>query len=153
MLYSSINSIRASGLQAMEPTVIEYQELKQITDGFSENRKIGEGGYGKVYWVRLQTCLLNFYPGHSSLLQMWTIRPLQIYNTPPTKIILPVTVEVGNDLAAYILRLCLLHIGDYSELKISNKNRKPESVPTSKPQIPKSPTSHLPPDTCMHLFL
>jgi len=47
----------------MEPTVIEYQELKQITDGFSENRKIGEGGYGKVYWVRLQTCLLNFYPG------------------------------------------------------------------------------------------
>jgi len=32
----------------MEPTVIEYQELKQITDGFSENRKIGEGGYGKV---------------------------------------------------------------------------------------------------------
>ena len=50
----------------MEPTVIEYQELKQITDGFSENRKIGEGGYGKVYWVRLQTCLLNFYPGHSS---------------------------------------------------------------------------------------
>lgn len=34
----------------MEPTVIEYQELKQITDGFSENRKIGEGGYGKVYW-------------------------------------------------------------------------------------------------------
>ncbi|XP_062182481.1 cysteine-rich receptor-like protein kinase 44 [Phragmites australis] len=34
----------------MEPTRIEYQELEKITDGFAEERKLGEGGYGKVYW-------------------------------------------------------------------------------------------------------
>ena len=44
----------------MEPIFIEYQELEQITDGFSEKRKLGEGGYGKVYWVRLQTCYLLY---------------------------------------------------------------------------------------------
>ena len=50
----------------MEPIFIEYQELEKITDGFSEKRKLGEGGYGKVYWVRLQSA--DMLPSVRSLL-------------------------------------------------------------------------------------
>lgn len=42
----------------MEPRRIEYEELKRITADFAEDRKLGEGGFGKVYWVSLQKCLL-----------------------------------------------------------------------------------------------
>jgi hypothetical protein len=37
--------------------------LQEITDDFSEERKIGQGTYGKVYVVRLR-CLFNLYVGH-----------------------------------------------------------------------------------------
>ncbi|EAY80348.1 hypothetical protein OsI_35518 [Oryza sativa Indica Group] len=33
----------------MNPTNVPYQLLKEITDGFSEERKLGKGGYGTVY--------------------------------------------------------------------------------------------------------
>nr|ACM17528.1 protein kinase domain containing protein-1 [Oryza australiensis] len=34
---------------AMNPTYLTYQLLEEITDGFSEKRKLGKGGYGTVY--------------------------------------------------------------------------------------------------------
>ncbi|KAK3136820.1 hypothetical protein QOZ80_5BG0442950 [Eleusine coracana subsp. coracana] len=33
----------------MEPTELTIQRLHDITDGFSEGRKLGQGAYGKVY--------------------------------------------------------------------------------------------------------
>ncbi|GJM95381.1 hypothetical protein PR202_ga12109 [Eleusine coracana subsp. coracana] len=43
----------------MEPTQLTLQRLQDITDGFSEGRKLGQGAYGKVYRVR---SLSNLYP-------------------------------------------------------------------------------------------
>ncbi|XP_062208996.1 cysteine-rich receptor-like protein kinase 41 [Phragmites australis] len=43
----------------MEQSNITYQFLKEITDGFSKERKLGEGAYGKVYRVRLRHTLLE----------------------------------------------------------------------------------------------
>lgn len=36
-----------------EQTVVPLDLLREITDGFSEERKLGSGSYGKVYLVRL----------------------------------------------------------------------------------------------------
>ncbi|KAM0870803.1 hypothetical protein ACQ4PT_039790 [Festuca glaucescens] len=33
----------------MEPEHVTFQQLEEITDGFSEARKLGQGSYGKVY--------------------------------------------------------------------------------------------------------
>lgn len=35
----------------MDPTDITFRLLEEITDGFSEERKIGQGAYGTVYKV------------------------------------------------------------------------------------------------------
>lgn len=35
-----------------EPTVMPLDLLREITDGFSEERRLGSGSYGKVYEVR-----------------------------------------------------------------------------------------------------
>jgi hypothetical protein len=34
------------------PRDLTFQQLQDITDGFSEDNKIGSGGYGDVYKVR-----------------------------------------------------------------------------------------------------
>jgi hypothetical protein len=39
--------------ETVEPGSIPLHELKQITDDFSEKRRIGRGAYGSVYMVRL----------------------------------------------------------------------------------------------------
>uniref|UniRef100_A0A0E0IZK9 Beta'-coat protein n=1 Tax=Oryza nivara TaxID=4536 RepID=A0A0E0IZK9_ORYNI len=44
---SSWSSLKA--VRAMNPTNVTYELLEEITDGFSEERKLGEGGYGTVY--------------------------------------------------------------------------------------------------------
>jgi len=36
---------------SMEPTDLPLELLQQITEGFSANRIIGEGGFGTVYKV------------------------------------------------------------------------------------------------------
>jgi hypothetical protein len=36
---------------SMEPTDLPLETLREITDGFSTNRIIGEGGFGTVYKV------------------------------------------------------------------------------------------------------
>ena len=35
------------------PRVMQLEYLKRITDNFSDERLLGEGGFGKVYEVRL----------------------------------------------------------------------------------------------------
>ncbi|KAJ1265391.1 hypothetical protein BS78_08G073500 [Paspalum vaginatum] len=36
----------------MEPRELTFQQLQELTDGFSEGRKLGEGAYGRVYWAK-----------------------------------------------------------------------------------------------------
>lgn len=48
----------------MEPEHVTFQQLEEITDGFSEARKLGQGSYGKVYRVRLK-CVMQY--NHSLL--------------------------------------------------------------------------------------
>jgi hypothetical protein len=36
-----------------EPTIMPLDLLREITNGFSEERRLGSGSYGKVYEVRL----------------------------------------------------------------------------------------------------
>jgi len=36
----------------MEPEEITFQSLREMTDSFSEERKLGRGAYGVVYMVR-----------------------------------------------------------------------------------------------------
>jgi hypothetical protein len=36
----------------MEPEDVTFQFLREITDNFSEERKIGEGSFGVVYKVK-----------------------------------------------------------------------------------------------------
>ena len=36
----------------MVPTELTYQKLEDITNTFSEEHKVGSGGYGNVYRVR-----------------------------------------------------------------------------------------------------
>jgi hypothetical protein len=50
----------ASKLQ--KATSLTIRVLQEITDDFSEERKIGQGAYGKVYKVRLTACLVNLSP-------------------------------------------------------------------------------------------
>lgn len=38
------------------PRDMPFHLLEEITDGFSEERKLGSGAYGKVYMVQLRTC-------------------------------------------------------------------------------------------------
>lgn len=45
-------------ITTMDPECIPFYLLQQITDNFSEERKLGTGTYGDVYKVRLWTCFL-----------------------------------------------------------------------------------------------
>lgn len=49
-----------SELEKAGIVAITLQELRQITDGFSEKRLIGMGGFGRVYKVR--SCMHGFEP-------------------------------------------------------------------------------------------
>jgi hypothetical protein len=42
----------------MEPEELTFQLLREITDGFSKERKVGEGAFGAVYRVRFRCALL-----------------------------------------------------------------------------------------------
>jgi hypothetical protein len=42
----------------LEPTDLPLETLRKITDNFSRNRIIGEGGFGTVYKVTYITLLL-----------------------------------------------------------------------------------------------
>ena len=44
----------------MEPERLTLQLLQEITDGFSEERKLGEGGYGVVFKVKIRATAYNF---------------------------------------------------------------------------------------------
>lgn len=44
---------------AMEPEDVTFQFLQEITDGFSENRKLGSGSFGVVYRVRFWQVLFS----------------------------------------------------------------------------------------------
>lgn len=74
----------------MEPTSIEYIELKQITDDFAERQIIGEGGYGKVYWVRASLINSLAYPASVKLdkIMLQQARQFHLQNTKPVKKIL-----------------------------------------------------------------
>lgn len=45
--------------------IFTYKELEAATNGFSEENKLGEGGFGCVYWGKtndgLQVYILAFY--------------------------------------------------------------------------------------------
>ncbi|KAF8711128.1 hypothetical protein HU200_029136 [Digitaria exilis] len=46
-----------------EPEEVKFQFLREITNGFSEERKVGEGAFGTVYRVRLRhvlSCLSHY---------------------------------------------------------------------------------------------
>ncbi|KAI3673531.1 hypothetical protein L6452_39654 [Arctium lappa] len=40
----------ASNIESEKPVIISLQEIEQATNSFDETRKIGEGGYGSVYF-------------------------------------------------------------------------------------------------------
>lgn len=42
-----------------EPTVVPLDLLREITNDFSEERKLGSGSYGKVYLVRLMVYMAS----------------------------------------------------------------------------------------------
>ena len=44
--------------------IFTYKELYTATNGFSEDNKLGEGGFGSVYWGKtsdgLQVCIIDY---------------------------------------------------------------------------------------------
>jgi hypothetical protein len=49
---------------------IPYSELEEATGGFDASRKIGEGGFGSVFfgrWNSTQVCFALYYVGDSVL--------------------------------------------------------------------------------------
>ena len=69
----------------MDAEDISYQILREITDGFSEERKLGQGAFGVVYRVRI---------GHT-----FSLRSMDIY------IILNKSIQLKASLKQYMVLL------------------------------------------------
>ena len=54
----------------MDPEDISYQYLREITDGFSEERKLGQGAFGVVFKVKLSRLAFSLWTNRYSQ-QIW----------------------------------------------------------------------------------
>ncbi|TVU00238.1 hypothetical protein EJB05_54347, partial [Eragrostis curvula] len=46
---STMDKLHHSGSCRVAPKIMSLESLKEITDNFSEERKLGSGAFGKVY--------------------------------------------------------------------------------------------------------
>lgn len=63
----------------IRPYTFSYSELRAATQDFDPSNKLGEGGFGPVFKVRVLNCVMRHQYREHSVIEGYVIAPLAIF--------------------------------------------------------------------------